>query len=615
MLRRGPHQLLTDINLTIHGGQRVGIVGRNGTGKTSLFALLLGELGADAGEVHVPAGLTIATVRQSTPSGNQSALDFVLDGDAELRRVQAALAEAEAAADGLAQAELHARMAAIDGYAAHARAARLLHGLGFAPDRHLAPIDSFSGGWRMRLNLAAALMCRSDLLLLDEPTNHLDMDAVLWLQGFLASYGGTLLVISHDRDFLDAVTNHILHLAQGRATLYPGNYSAFEKLRAEQALQQQAAHEAQQKRIAEMQQFIDRFRAKATKARQAQSRIKQIERMQTVAAAHWDTPFHFQFLAPERLPETLLRLDQTAVGYDDQALLSALKLRLAPGDRLAILGRNGAGKSTLMKLLAGVLQPLAGEMQRHRYLRVGYFAQHQLEQLDGQASPLTHLQRLAPQAGEQELRDFLGGFAFRGERALEPVAPFSGGEKARLALAQVVYRRPNLLLLDEPTNHLDLDMRHALEQALQDYSGAVVLIAHDRHLIDATCDQLWRVADGALEPFAGDMDDYARWLQRQNANIEGATHTRPKAAGGQPRQQDAQRDKHLRRQLAKAEQQLTHLEQQLAAIDADLSKPSVYGNPSASARLGQERARLQQRLEATETEWLQHAAALEEQHA
>src|SRR5699024_4302124 len=287
---------------------------------------------------------------------------------------------------------------------------------------------------------------------------------------------------------------HILHLAQGRATLYPGNYSAFEKLRAEQALQQQAAHEAQQKRIAEMQQFIDRFRAKATKARQAQSRIKQIERMQTVAAAHWDTPFHFQFLAPERLPETLLRLDQTAVGYDDQALLSALKLRLAPGDRLAILGRNGAGKSTLMKLLAGTLQPLAGQMQRHRYLRVGYFAQHQLEQLDGQASPLTHLQRLAPQAGEQELRDFLGGFAFRGERALEPVAPFSGGEKARLALAQVVYRRPNLLLLDEPTNHLDLDMRHALEQALQDYSGAVVLIAHDRHLIDATCDQLWRVA-------------------------------------------------------------------------------------------------------------------------
>jgi len=613
-LRRGPRKLLSDVNVTIHTGQHVGIVGRNGTGKSSLFALLLGELGPDAGDVHVPRNLTVATVRQASPAGAQSALDFVLDGDPELRAVQTKLAQAEADNDGHAQAELHARLAAIDGYAAHARAARLLHGLGFAAHTHNAAIDSFSGGWRMRLNLAAALMCRSDLMLLDEPTNHLDMDAVLWLQGFLASYPGTLLVISHDRDFLDAVTGMTLHLTGGHARLYNGNYSAFEKLRAEQLVQQQAAFEAQQKRVAEIQKFIDRFRAKATKARQAQSRIKQIERMQTVAAAHWDTPFHFDFFAPERLPDTLLRLDQAAVGYTDQALVSGIKLRLTPGDRLAVLGRNGAGKSTLMKLFAGTLQPLAGTVERHRYLRLGYFAQHQLDQLDAEASPMTHLLRLDPQAGEQKLRDFLGGFDFHGDRALEPIAPFSGGEKARLALAQVVYRRPNLLLLDEPTNHLDLDMRHALERALQNYSGAVVLIAHDRHLIDSACDQLWRVADGALEPFAGDMNDYARWLARQNANIEGRKADNAKAQKPTSRAAAAaqrEREKPLRRALQKAEREAARLEQQLSQIDTKLAKPSIYGNPTESARLAQERGRLRKQLDRVEAEWMEHAEALE----
>ncbi len=621
-IRRGPRKLLDDVTFTVHDGQRVGIVGRNGTGKSSLFALLLGEIGADAGDVQVPRGLSVATVRQESPAGARSALDYVLDGDTELRSVQAALAKAETDENVHALPELHARMAEIGGYAAHARAARLLHGLGFTPDTHDAPIDSFSGGWRMRLNLAAALMCRSDLMLLDEPTNHLDMDAVLWLQGFLASYPGTLLIISHDRDFLDAVTGFTLHLAHGSATLYTGNYSAFVKMRAEQAAQQQAAHEAQQKRVAEIQKFIDRFRAKATKARQAQSRLKQIERMETVEAAHWDTPFSFQFLEPERLPETLLRMDKAAAGYGDTPLVSNIKLRLTPGDRLAILGRNGAGKSTLMKLIAGDLEPMAGELQRDRYLRVGYFAQHQLTQLDDNASAATHLLRLDPRASEQKLRDFLGGFDFRGDRALEPIGPFCGGEKARLALAQVVYQRPNLLLLDEPTNHLDLDMRHALELALQHYSGAVVLIAHDRHLIDATCDQLWRVADGGFDPFDGDLGDYARWLKRQSANTEGGSkpgkNGQAKAAAPKARQAAAaqrERNKPLQQACKKAEREVSRLESQLAALDAQLAKPSVFENPTEVARLSQERGRLRKQADAAETEWMENVEALEQQSA
>jgi len=614
-IRRGPHRLLAGVEGTIHAGQKVGVVGRNGTGKSSLFALIVRALDADAGTVDIAGDLSIASVRQRTPAGRQSALDFVLDGDAELRHLQRRLQQAESDGDNHAIAELHACMAAIDGYAAHARAARLLHGLGFAPATHDNAIDTFSGGWRMRLNLAAALMCRSDLLLLDEPTNHLDLDAVLWLQDYLGRYPGTLLVISHDRDFLDAVTDVTLHLRDGSAAFYSGNYSAFEAMRAAQLVQQQAAHEAQQKRMAQMQRFVDRFRAKATKARQAQSRIKMLERIEKVEAAHQDTPFSFSFTAPERLPDTLLRLENIAVGHDGRALIGNIKLRLAPGDRLVVLGRNGAGKSTLMKLLAGELAPLRGDMQRHRYLRIGYFAQHQLEQLDETASPVEHLLRLDPAAGEQDLRDFLGGFDFRGDRALQPIAPLSGGEKARLALACIVYQRPNLLLLDEPTNHLDLDMRHALQRALRDYPGAMVLIAHDRHLIDATCDQIWRVADGAFEPFNGDLDDYARWLRQQQANIESGTDIASDTSiPDKPRQQHQHRQrKNAQREMQKAERTMNRLEQDIATLDQRMAEPAVATDPDKASRLATERAAAASRLESAESDWLAAAETLEQQ--
>ena len=619
-LRRGSRKLLENVNVRFQPGQRIGIVGQNGTGKSSLFAMMLGELSPDSGEAEIPNHLDIATVRQHTPAGDQSALDFVLDGDTELRAVEAKLAKAEEEVDGNAMAELHGRMAEIDGYSAVARAAKLLHGLGFAPDTHDAPLDSFSGGWRMRLNLAAALMRRCDLLLLDEPTNHLDMDAVFWLQEYLASHPATLIIISHDRDFLDALISHTLHLEGGRATLYTGNYSEFETMRAEAKLQQQAAYENQQKKLAQLQGFVDRFRAQATKARQAQSKLKQMERMEKVEAAHWDTPFSFRFRQPDRLPDTLLRLDNADAGYDGVPLVGGIKMQITAGDRLAILGRNGAGKSTVMKLLAGEMAPISGDVQHDKYTRVGYFAQHQLEVLDDNASAATHLQRQAPRASEQEIRDFLGGFDFHGDKALEPIAPFSGGEKARLALALVVYDKPNLLLLDEPTNHLDLDMRHALETALAGYTGAVIMIAHDRHLIDATCDQLWRVDEGTLMPFDGDLDDYAKWLTRQNSAREGSD--KPKNAttvggSGADARRDAaaqrEKEKPLRRAIKQAEADMAKFEEKIAAIEKEMAKPSVYGNSTEIARLSQEQGKLRKQLDKAEAAWMENAEALESQ--
>ncbi|WP_324997809.1 ABC-F family ATP-binding cassette domain-containing protein [Salinisphaera sp.] len=616
-LRRGPRKLLENIDLRFQSGQRVGIVGANGTGKSSLLAMMLGELAPDAGDIDIPAGVETATVRQHAPAGAQPAIEFVLDGDIELREVESRLAQAEAEGDGHAMAEGHGRMAEIDGYAARARAARLLHGLGFAPSTFEAPIDDFSGGWRMRLNLAAALMRRCDLLALDEPTNHLDMDAVFWLQAYLASHPATLVVVSHDRDFLDALATHTLHLEHGKAILYTGNYSRFEMMRAEAMAQQQAAYENQQKKLNQIQGFVDRFRAKATKARQAQSKLKQMERMEKVEAAHWDTPFSFEFAAPARLPETLLRVDNADIGYDHTPLVTAIKLRLVPGDRLAILGRNGAGKSTVMKLLAGALAPMAGEVQYDKYLSVGYFAQHQLEVLDDTASAAQHVQRQDPKASEQHIRDFLGGFDFRGDKALEPIGPFSGGEKARLALALVVHSRPNLLLLDEPTNHLDLEMRHALETALAGFTGAVVMIAHDRHLIDATCDQLWRVDDGQLAPFDGDLDDYAKWITRQGAAREGRDvkkTTAPGGSGATARRSSAeqrQKEKPLRNALKKAEDEMGRLTKQIERVEADLSRPSVYESPTESARLSAERGRLRKQLDAAEASWMENAEALD----
>src|SRR5215831_1319590 len=512
-LRRGTRLLIAGATFTLFRGEKVGITGANGSGKSSLLALVRGELQPEAGMFEMPPGLAIAHVSQDLEATDREAIELVLDGDAELRAIERAMEDAERRHDGARLGELHARYEAAGGYDARSRAARLLHGLGFATEDETRPVRALSGGWRVRLNLAQALMCRSDLLLLDEPTNHLDLDAILWLEEWLRGYRGTLLLIAHDREFLDRVADRIVHIEQGGAHAYRGNYSAFEEQRAA------ALAARQQRQIAHIQSFIDRFRAKASKARQAQSRLKALARMQRIAPAHVDTALEISFLQPEKLPRPLLALERQSAGYDGRLVLGGVSLTLSPGDRIALLGRNGAGKSTCMKLLAGELPALEGARTEARDLAIGYFAQHQLEQLLPEESPLQALRRIgaerAARASEQELRDYLASFGFRGDRVFEPIAPLSGGEKSRLVLALTAYRQPNLLLLDEPTNHLDLDMRQALAVALQDYDGAVVLVSHDRHLLRTVVDELFVVHGGRVERFDGDLDDYARWLESE----------------------------------------------------------------------------------------------------
>jgi ATP-binding cassette, subfamily F, member 3 len=624
-LRRGPHLLIEGADVTIYPGQKVGLVGHNGCGKSSLFALLLGDLHADAGEASIPSGWEVAHVAQHTPDSERAAIEFVLDGDAELRRIQAELARAEAAGDGLHQGELLGRLEAIDAYGAESRAARLLHGLGFAPGDEQRPVNSYSGGWRMRLALARTLMCRSDLLLLDEPTNHLDLDAVIWLEGWLKAYPGTLLLISHDRDFLDAVTSHILHLDHQRLTLYAGNYSAFERQRAERLAQQQAASERQQREIAHMRSFVDRFRAKATKARQAQSRLKALERMELIAPAHVDSPFRFEFAPAENLPRPLLRLDGISAGYGPRPVIQGVSLSLNPGDRIGLLGRNGAGKSTFIKVLAGELRPSAGHLEPAQALKIGYFAQHQIHQLHLDDSPLGHVRRLDPAATEQALRSYLGGFGFDGDRAIGPVAPLSGGEKARLVLAMLIRQRPNLLLLDEPTNHLDLEMRHALTEALQGFDGALVLVSHDRHLIRVTSDALLLVDAGAVRTFDGDLDDYPAWLAAKGADHGTATATpAPDTAESGDRKQQRRQAAQSRQALQPLRQQEKTLEKRLetltarrALIEQLLTDPDLYA-AEAKARLlslMEEQRQIITDLEETEGAWLEVNEAIEQAQA
>ena len=620
-LRRGARLLLEHVDLTLHHGQKVGLVGANGCGKSSLFALLRGLLSPDAGELVLPPRTVIAHVAQETPAVERSAVDYVMDGDSELRAIQAELLAAEQAGDGTRQAELLARLENIDGYTARARAGRLLHGLGFSAAQEEHAVSSFSGGWRMRLNLAQALMCRSDLLLLDEPTNHLDLDAVLWLEEWLRAYPGTLILISHDRDFLDAVVHHIVHIEHQQATLYAGNYSDFELLRAEKLALQQAAFEKQQREVAHIKSYVDRFRAQATKARQAQSRLKALARMELIAPAHVDSPFHFSFRAPHKLPAQLLRLEQVSAGYGARQIIGSTDLVLTPGERIGLLGPNGAGKSTLIKLMAGDLAPLSGERAEAQDLRIGYFAQHQLEQLRGDDTPLNHVQRLDPKAREQDLRDFLGGFGFHGEQADAAIAPFSGGEKARLVLALLVYQRPNLLLLDEPTNHLDLEMRHALTLALQDYQGAMVVVSHDRHLLRSVTDQLLLVADGKVENYDGDLDDYRQWLAERRKQSEGSgddssVGEHSAAARKEKRRLDAeQRQKlqPLRKELQKLEGQMEKLNGQKAELQQQLADPAVYeaGSKERLKALLLEQARLDQALGETEERWLTLSEELE----
>jgi len=522
-LVRGLKILIQGASMQLHPGHKVGLTGANGAGKSSLFALLRGEMQLESGDLEMPATWIIAHVAQETPALSIPAIEFVLDGDAELRNIEAALTSAEANHQGELIAELHHRLLDIECYSAKARAAELLSGLGFSQANLQQAVSSFSGGWRVRLNLARALMCRSDLLLLDEPTNHLDLDAVIWLEGWLQNYRGTLLLISHDRDFLDAIVNHIAHIEQQTLTLYRGGYSDFERQRAEKLALQQAMFEKQQRKVTHLQSYIDRFRVQATKARQAQSRIKALERMEMISAAHIDSQFNFEFRSLISVPDPLLVLDNMQVGYNNTPLINDIALAIRPGERIGLLGRNGAGKTTLIKLLANELKSLSGKRVEGKDLNIGYFAQHQLEQLRLEESPLQHMLKLDPLTREQEHMNFLGGFDFKGEMARSPCANFSGGEKSRLALALLIWTRPNLLLLDEPTNHLDLEMRHALTLALQDYEGGVILVSHDRALLRATCDEFILVANGNAEAFDGDLEDYSLWLTAQRLKDKQAT--------------------------------------------------------------------------------------------
>jgi ATP-binding cassette subfamily F protein 3 len=631
-LRRGERLLLSDVDLALHAGWRVGVVGRNGTGKSSLFAVLMGELEPDKGDLDLPGKARIASVAQETPSLPDPALDFVLSGDADVHAAVQAEANAFAAEDWEAVAEAHHRLEELNGYDASARAGRLLHGLGFPAETHPKPVSDFSGGWRVRLNVARALMTPSDLLLLDEPTNHLDLDAVVWMEEWLRRYPGTLLLISHDREFLDNVTTHTLHLHEGKAKLYTGNYTQFERQRAEHLRQQQIAFEKEQAERAHLQKFIDRFKAKASKARQAQSRMKRLAKLAGTEAVRAEREFRIEFPAPAKMPFALLRLNDADCGYgasavDEMAAVRATQVatRVAPttilhdvgfgleaGDRIGLLGPNGAGKSTLVKSLVGELPLLAGERYAHPDLRIGYFAQHTVEALVAGTSPIDHLRELSPDMATQAFRDFLGKWYFPGDRAFESIDGFSGGEKARLALALIAWRQPNVLLLDEPTNHLDLDMREALAEALSDFDGAIVMVSHDRHLIGLVCDKFVRVADGVVEPFDGDLDEYAAWLRTRAGGEQKKADPKPAAAPApapvetKPAPAAAAPAKKINpHKLAKAEARVAELEAKLAAIEVELADPAVWADGGKrAADLGREQQSLRAQLDTAETELL-----------
>ncbi|HCM9081553.1 TPA: ABC transporter ATP-binding protein [Salmonella enterica subsp. enterica serovar Paratyphi B] len=619
-IRRGVRVLLDNASATINPGQKVGLVGKNGCGKSTLLALLKNEISADAGSFTLPGTWQLAWVNQETPALPQPAIEYVIDGDREYRQLEAQLNDANERNDGHAIASIHGKLDAIDAWTVRSRAASLLHGLGFSNDQLERPVSDFSGGWRMRLNLAQALICRSDLLLLDEPTNHLDLDAVIWLEKWLKSYPGTLILISHDRDFLDPIVDKIIHIEQQTLFEYTGNYSAFEVQRATRLAQQQAMYESQQERVAHLQSYIDRFRAKA---KQAQSRIKMLERMELIAPAHVDNPFHFSFRAPESLPNPLLKMEKVSAGYGDRIILESIKLNLVPGSRIGLLGRNGAGKSTLIKLLAGELEPLHGEIGLAKGIKLGYFAQHQLEFLRADESPLQHMARLAPQELEQKLRDYLGGFGFQGDKVTEETQRFSGGEKARLVLALIVWQRPNLLLLDEPTNHLDLDMRQALTEALIDFEGALVVVSHDRHLIRSTTDDLYLVHDKKVEPFDGDLEDYQQWLsdvQKQENQADDAPKEN-NANSAQSRKDQKRREAELRtltqplrKEITRLEKEMEKLNAQLAQAEEKLGDSSLY-DPSRKAEMTeclQLQASAKSGLEECEMAWLEAQEQLEQ---
>ena len=620
-LQRGSKLLLDKANLTVSPQRRVGLVGRNGTGKSSLFALIKGEIAQDGGDVLLPAHWKLASVAQETPALDISALDYVLQGDGELQLFQTALQEAEAKNDGMKQAEYHAKLEEIDAYSAPARAAKLLSGLGFSQEEHGRPVKSFSGGWRMRLNLAQALMCRADLLLLDEPTNHLDLETVLWLENHLSGLPCTQIIISHDRDFLNATTTQTVELSDQKLTLYGGNYDFYQAERARRLAQQQAAYLKQQAQIKHLQSFIDRFKAKATKAVQAQSRMKALDKLERIAPAHFDSGFSFEFDSPAHLPNTLLQLDKADLGYGGEPVLHGIDLSLESGARYGLLGVNGSGKSTFIKTLAGELNVLSGRIVRSDKLNIGYFAQHQLDTLRPDQSPLWHIQKLSPDVREQEIRNFLGSFNFIGDAALQKTEPFSGGEKARLALAMIVWQKPNLLLLDEPTNHLDLDMRHALTLALQSFQGALIVVSHDRSLLEATTDSFLLIEQGRLKTFDGDLEDYRRYrLAQENAAAAPAASAQSrnrrdaKRVEAQIRQEKARLGKPLQQKIDQAEKEMAALGEIQTACEAFLAQEDAYSDAN-KAKLQQTLAQLAEtkvKLSELEESWLGWQEELEQ---
>jgi ATP-binding cassette subfamily F protein 3 len=622
-LRRGRKLLFENVTFQVHAGHRVGLVGANGSGKTSLFMLLLGELEADDGEVQINRDARIAHVSQQSPHGTQSALDHVMDGDEELRSLQAAIRQSEREEAAETLHDLYERMDQIDGFAAEARAARLLHGLGFEEEQYHSPVDEFSGGWRMRLNLARALMCRSDVLLLDEPTNHLDLPAILWLEQWLRRYRGSLLLVSHDRDFLDSVCTRIAHLERETIRLYSGNYSSFEEHRSAPLARQEAMYKRQQKEIQHLQAYVDRFRYKASKARQAQSRVKMLEKMKRIVPAHVDSPFHFRFDEPDRQPQHLAQLEEVSAGYS-HPVLEGVDLLISAGDRIGLLGVNGAGKSTLVKALGDGSTLLDGRRTISRETRIGYFAQHQLDLLTPTQSPLEHLRALSPGDRESKLRRYLGGFGFTGDRIFDPVSPFSGGEKARLVLALMIRQRPNLLLLDEPTNHLDLDMRQALSMALAEYSGAIVVISHDRHLLRSVCDELLIVHNGGVARFDRSLDEYTAWLQEQQPETgPGQKKTARKESATQAARKDRRRQEAQRRlelkpfsdRVRNLEHQIGEHRSRLDRIDEKLADAGLYSDPGRRDELTglmRDQAGLKSSIAKMESDWLEASEALEQ---
>lgn len=625
-LQRGTQPLLKQADLRVHDGQKLALIGPNGAGKSSLFALLNGELQIDGGELYIPSKWRISHMRQEVEASERSALDYAMDGDSEYRRIEAGISNAKDDNDlahWLDQMDQH------KGYEVPVKAEQLLHGLGFSQDDLKRPVQDFSGGWRIRLNLAQALMMPSDLMLLDEPTNHLDLEATLWLEQWLKNYPGTLLFISHDRDFIDGVADHIVHLHQQQLTVYPGNYSAYERIRAEKLAQQQTVYEKQQTRVKEIEAFVTRFKAKASKAKQAQSRLKELQRMELIAPAHVDSPFRFEFPCYEKMSSPLLAMDHADLGYkteaaDDNIILPQVKVSLVPGHRIGLLGPNGAGKSTLLKTLCQDIEMLNGERSEGEHLRLGYFAQHQLESLDVKASGALILQRLKPQASEQEIRNFLGGFGFHGDKALEVIEPFSGGEKARLALACVAWEKPNLLILDEPTNHLDIEMREALTVALQNFEGAILIVSHDRHLLKATVDEYWLVDHGKVQEFDGDLDDYHTYLQQRDekvaasdsANSEEVKPAEAKVDRKEQKRLEAERRQRLaplRKKQQAAEKQMEKLQAQLDTIEEKMSDTDLYSDSRKDElqQLLTQQGDLKSQLEEIEMEWMELTEQLE----